>query len=73
MSTSRMTPPAAPVIVPMMMPTHIGNPQSMVFCIPTMVNSARPMASNMKNVLCILIRYLRKMITHSSAKPVQAR
>ena len=73
MSTSRITPPAAPVIVPMIIPTQMGNPQSMVFCMPTMVNRARPMASKMKNVLCILMRYLRNIITHSRANPVQAR
>ena len=73
MSTSRITPPAAPVMAPMIMATHIVMPQSSDFCRPTMVNSARPMASKMKKVLCICTRLLRKIITHSKASAVQLR
>ena len=57
MKTSRMTPPAAPVILPMIMATQNEYPKSRLFVAPTTVNNARPILSNMKNVLLRCIRY----------------
>ena len=73
MNISRMTPPTAPVVIPMMMATHMGNPASKLFSIPTTVNNPRPMASKIKKVLFNRITYLPNMITKNKANPVTIR
>ena len=52
-----MTPPAAPVILPMIMATQNEYPKSRLLVAPTTVNNAKPILSNMKNVLLRCIRY----------------
>lgn len=73
MQMSRIMPPATPVIVPMIIATQNGNSAMRLFSIPTTVNRASPIVSKMKNVLFILMRYLRKSITNSRAVSVQMR
>ena len=53
---SRSTPPAAPVMVPMMTATQSGKPAARVFSMPTTVKSPRPMASKTKKVLLSRMR-----------------
>lgn len=57
----------SPVIVPITIATHIGNPNASAFSIPTTPNNPSPMASKMKKVLFRLITYFLNMITKSNA------
>ena len=66
-NVSRNIPPKAPVIVPITIATHIGNPNCKVFSMPTTPNSPNPIASKIKNVLFKLMTYFRKIITKSNA------
>ena len=68
-----MTPPAAPVMLPMIIATQKGYPKAMLLPTPTTVNSARPMVSKMKKVLLSRMSQRPKQMTHNKASPVQIR
>ena len=70
-STSRITPPAEPVIQPMMMATQKGWPMASVFCIPAMVKRASPNVSKTNHALSRRLTYLAKIMTESWARAVQ--
>ena len=72
-STSRITPPAEPVIVPMMIATQKAWPQSSVFCKPATVNSARPSVSKKNQVLSSRFNDRAKTMTNICAMNVQMR
>ena len=61
--TSRITPPAEPVIVPIIIATQNGCPQSRVFCSPATVNSASPSVSKKNHVLSSLFSDRANIIT----------
>ena len=70
MNTSRNTPPAAPVIVPIMIAVHQGKPSARVFSTPVTVNTANPMVSKRNHVLFWRMSALPNTATQSTAKAV---
>ena len=69
-NTSRKTPPAAPVIPPMMTATQKDIPRINVFWMPATVKSASPKVSKMNHVLFKRTRCLLNRITMNHAIPV---
>ncbi len=69
-STSLMTPPTVPVIVPIIIQTQKGSPASILLVIPTTVNKPSPIVSNKNNVLPSFRSRSLNIRTDTSATPV---
>ena len=69
-STSRMTPPAEPVIQPMMIATQKGCPKRRLFWMPAMVKRARPRVSKTNHAFFRGSIHLPKKTTVRSATAV---
>ena len=65
-----MTPPAEPVMQPMMMATQNGCPMARLFWMPAMVKSARPKVSKTNQAFLSGSIHLPKKTTVSRATPV---
>ena len=66
--TSRITPPAEPVMQPMMMATQIGWPHSMLFWMPATLKSAKPNVSKTNQALSSLRIQWWKSITNRNTQ-----
>ena len=66
-------PDAAPVILPIIIAIQNGYPNVYALLNPTIVNSAKPMVSKIKNVLFSRMTYFPNKITKNMAKAVQIR